>query len=75
MRTTQETTTNVTKTPRTLDQILKETFRFTRRELALSFAHGAEKALWVMLGDDGRFWVTTPANCARLEKMGYEWAD
>ncbi len=64
-----------TKTTKTLDQILKETFRFTRRDLAFSFAHRAEKALWVMLGDDGRFWVTTPANCQRLERMGYEWAD
>ncbi len=64
-----------TKTTKTLEQILKETFRFTRRELALSFAYQAHKALWVMLGDDGRYWVTTPANCARLEKMGYEWAN
>jgi hypothetical protein len=31
--------------------------------------------MWVMLGDDGKFWVTTPANCARLERMGYEWAN
>lgn len=68
-------TTPANKPAKTLDQILKETFRFTRRDLAFSFAHRAEKTLWVMLGDDGRFWVTTPANCARLERMGYEWAD
>ncbi len=66
---------NANKTTKTLDQILKETAKFTRRDLAFSFARHAVKAMWVMLGDDGRFWVTTPANCARLEKMGYEWAD
>jgi hypothetical protein len=68
-------TTKTTKTTKTLDQILKETARFQSRELAFSFAARPPKTLWVMLGDDGRFWVTTPANCARLEKMGYEWAD
>ncbi len=64
-----------TKTTKTLDQILKETFRFTRRDLAFAFAGRAGKTMWVMLGDDGQYWVTTPANCARLEKMGYEWAN
>ncbi len=63
------------KTTKTLEQILKETSRFTCRERAFAFAARAEKTLWVMLGDDTTYWVTTPANCARLEKMGYEWAD
>jgi hypothetical protein len=58
-----------------LAEILKQTARFTSRELAFGYAHRAERPLWVMLGDDGRFWVTTPANCARLEKMGYDWAE
>jgi hypothetical protein len=60
---------------KTREQILKETFRFTQRDMAFAFAGRAEIALWVMLGDDLYYWVTTPANCARLEKMGYEWAD
>lgn len=64
-----------TKPAKTLEQILKETSRFKSRDLAFAFASRAEKALWVMLSDDGRFWVTTPVNCARLERMGYEWAD
>lgn len=58
-----------------LAEILKQTVRFTRRDLAFSYAQRAEKPLWVMLGDDERFWVTTPANCARLEQLGYQWAD
>jgi hypothetical protein len=57
------------------ERIMTETYRFVSRERAFSFANRAAKALWVMLGDDERFWVTTPANCARLERMGYEYAN
>ncbi len=64
----------MTKQAKTFQEILKETYKFTNRECAFSFANRAEKTLWVMLGDDGRYWVTTPANCARLGKMGYQWA-
>jgi hypothetical protein len=64
-----------TTTTKTLEQIRREASRFTRRDLAFAFARHATKAMGVMLGDDGRFWVTTPANCQRLERMGYEWAN
>lgn len=57
-----------------LAKILKQTSRYNDRDLAFAAAAHAVKTHWVMLGDDGKFWVTTPANCARLEKMGYEWA-
>jgi hypothetical protein len=62
------------KQPATAQEILADTFRFTRRELAFSFARGAAKTLWVMLGDDGRYWVATPARCTQLERLGYEYA-
>jgi hypothetical protein len=58
-----------------LHRILSETFRFSDRTQAFSFAAGAQEALGVMLGDDERFWVTTPANCGRLQRMGYQRAD
>ncbi len=67
--------TNPTYPSERLKRIWKQTSRFRQRQAAFDFANGAAKPLGVMLGDDGRFWVTTPANCARLEKMGYEWAD
>ena len=67
--------TNPTRTSESLKRIWKQTFFFQQRQAAFDFAHQAEIALGVMQGNDGRFWVTTPANCARLEKMGYEWAD
>ncbi len=57
------------------DKIMRHTQRFVRFDLARDYAARPPKRLWVMLGDDGRYWVTTPANCARLEEMGYEYAD
>jgi hypothetical protein len=60
--------------PAKIQEILADTFRFTRRELAFSFARKAAKTLWVMLGDDGRYWVATPVRCAQLERLGYEFA-
>jgi hypothetical protein len=62
------------KTPANFQETLADTFRFTRRDLAFSFARGAAKTLWVMLGDDGRYWVATPTRCAQLERLGYEYA-
>jgi len=68
-----QTTTN--EDARRLTKILDETSRYNDRDLAFAAAGHAVKTLWVMLGDDGKFWVTSPANCAALERMGYEWAD
>jgi hypothetical protein len=62
------------QTDPTIQEILADTHRFTRRELAFSFAQKAAKTLWVMLGDDGRYWVATPARCSQLEGLGYEYA-
>jgi hypothetical protein len=55
-------------------RIACEVHRFTTLAHALGFADAPGARLWVMLGDDGRFWATTPANCAALERMGYEYA-
>ena len=54
----------------------RQIYRFKSPALAFAFADGASrhKAMGVMLGDDGRFWVCLLATCARLEKAGYEWA-
>jgi hypothetical protein len=62
------------QTPTKIQETLADTYRFTRRELAFSFARGAAKTLWVMLGDDGRYWVATSARCAQLERLDYEFA-
>ncbi len=48
---------------------------FKSRDLAFSFAYRCTKRMGVMLGDNGRFWVATMADCARLEADGYEWAN
>ena len=68
------TTTTPEATKAAFDRVMSQTYRFARRDAACRYAGHAVMTLWVMLGDDGRYWVTTPANCARLERWGYEWA-
>jgi hypothetical protein len=76
MPTTTASTTNV---PNTADaelfaKVMARTYRFRERRHAFGFASHAAKSQRVMLGDDGRYWVVTPADAARLERMGYEYA-
>lgn len=49
-------------------------FRFSTLGTALSFADRAVKRMRVVMGDDGYFWVVTPAEATRLERQGYELA-
>jgi hypothetical protein len=51
------------------------TFRFNRLATARSFTNRCEKLMMIILGDDGLFWVVTPADATRLTRMGYELAD
>ena len=59
---------------KTFERIMKETSKYNTRENAYSSLEHRVEPGWVMLGDDGCYWVTTPANCAKLERMGYEYA-
>ena len=72
------TTTTTTVTPaagKMLAETLTRTARFRDRALAESWAGHAVRSQVVMLGDDGRYWVVSPADAARLERLGYEYAD
>ena len=72
------TTTTATVNPadaKTLADVLTRTARFRDRALAYDWAAHAVKSQLVMLGDDGRYWVVSPADAARLERLGYEYAD
>lgn len=40
----------------------------------MNWADKATKPMMVILGDDDKFWVTTPANAERLHRAGYEYA-
>jgi len=73
MNTTTPTTT--TNDPNGPEAVLKRACRFKSRELAFSFAYRAAKPMRVMLGDDERYWVVTPADASRLERWGYEYAN
>ena len=57
------------------NEIRNRASRFISRKLAFQCAAHAVKTLWVILGDDGRFWVVRPVDAMRLEKMGYEFAN
>lgn len=47
--------------------------KFVSLASAQRFVDHAIKAMAVMMGDDGKFWVVTMADAQRLEKVGYEW--
>jgi hypothetical protein len=50
-------------------------YRFRSRALAQSFRACAVCPLWLVLGDhagdEGEYWLVTPADAARLERAGY----
>jgi hypothetical protein len=49
-------------------------FKFNTLAAATSFVNRAKKIWMIILGDDGLFWVVTPAQAAQLVKQGYELA-
>ena len=52
-------------------------FRFNNLATARAFADRAAKIMLVVLGDahaPAPYWVTTPADAARLQRAGYELA-
>lgn len=48
------------------------TAKFKSINLARSFAARGLKANWIVLGDDGQYWVVRPVDAARLERAGHE---
>lgn len=48
-------------------------YRFSSRTTAFDFANRGAPSM-VILGDDGRFWVVTPAQGEKLLRAGYELA-
>ena len=66
---------NATTTDAEIQEVLGRVYRFRDRDRAFGFARHAARTQWVMLGDDDRYWVATPADCARLERAGYEFAE
>jgi hypothetical protein len=78
------TTTTTTTTPTNVDpadaklllaDVLARAARFRDRRLAFDWAAHAVRSQVVLHGDDGRYWVVSPADAARLERLGYEYAD
>ena len=46
--------------------------KFSKETLARSFSNRTIKMSMIILGDDGKYWVTTMAQGSRLIKAGYE---
>lgn len=55
-----------------LHQIRRRSFRFRDINNARNFRDNAATMLMIVHGDDGHFWVTTPADATRLQRAGYE---
>jgi len=49
-------------------------YKFSTYTLADSFRNRCEKMMMIVLGDDGKFWVVTPAQAEKLVAQGYEYA-
>lgn len=47
--------------------------KFNNQDGAVRFASNGTKPLRIIMGDDMRYWICTPANAERLHKMGYEY--
>jgi len=56
--------------------IIKRAAKFRKLSGAISWAAMSDKPHRIVMGDcsdeGGVYWVVTPANASRLEKMGYE---
>ncbi|HEX2908750.1 MAG TPA: hypothetical protein VHO69_17900 [Phototrophicaceae bacterium] len=50
-------------------------YKFNNRQNAFEFANRCTKIMLVLLGDDGLFWVTAPAQAERLHRQGYQYAE
>ncbi|MCQ2076121.1 MAG: hypothetical protein MJZ20_03665 [Bacteroidaceae bacterium] len=47
---------------------------FSTLAVAKRWAFGCNKMHLIILGDNEKFWVVTPADAEKLVKMGYEYA-
>ncbi len=50
--------------------IMQYTYKFNSFVNARYFA--LRSRYWIVMGDDQRYWVTTPRLAEKLEKLGYE---
>lgn len=56
----------------TFKQMMTQVSRYNNLSTAKSAAQRCAKIQVILHGDDGTFWMTTPATAAKLEAMGYE---
>ena len=51
---------------------IETVYKFSQLATAISFTQHCIKIWMIVLGDDEKFWVVTPAHASRLMKQGYE---
>ena len=51
---------------------MKNILKFKNLELARSYSYRAVKALWIIDGNDGTYWIVTPAVANKLINDGYK---
>lgn len=54
---------------------MTQTYKFNKIANAESFRDRAKKAMAILMGDDGKYWVTTLAVAEKLGRAGYEFAN
>ncbi len=59
----------------TTADLTRRVSRFTRLDLARSYANRCKKLHLVLLGDDDRYWVDVPRVTDALHLAGYEYAE
>lgn len=50
----------------------KATLKYNSLNSALNVASRCKKLMMVVLGDDGLFWLVTPAEAERMQRAGYQ---
>lgn len=55
-----------------MNRLMKQIDRYSTPAVAREAAKHYTKIQAMLHGDDGKIWLTTPTNAAKLEKAGYE---
>lgn len=61
-------------TPEYFKLVMTQVMKFNTLATANQFAAGCIKPHFVLLGDDGLFWVTSGRWASKLAKEGYQYA-
>lgn len=59
---------------RTIEDISRAASKYSTLGIAKESLKSAVKPMRIMMGDDNKFWVVTPADAERMHRLGFEYA-